>query len=35
MSLGDTAFAGSIPRLHDTLMVPLIFEDYAASMSSA
>jgi ubiquinone/menaquinone biosynthesis C-methylase UbiE len=25
----DTAFAGSIPRLYDTLLVPLIFEPYA------
>lgn len=26
----DKLFAGSIPRLYDTLMVPLIFEGYAA-----
>ena len=25
----DTAFAGSIPRLYETLLVPLIFAPYA------
>ena len=30
----DKVFAGSIPRLYDTLMVPLIFEVYAAHMAA-
>lgn len=30
----DKVFSGSIPRLYDTLMVPLIFEDYAANMAA-
>ncbi|HEY9107121.1 MAG TPA: SAM-dependent methyltransferase, partial [Roseateles sp.] len=30
MTESDKLFAGSIPRLYDTLMVPLIFEAYAA-----
>jgi ubiquinone/menaquinone biosynthesis C-methylase UbiE len=30
----DKVFSGSIPRLYDTLMVPLIFEDYAAHMAA-
>lgn len=29
----DHAFAGSIPRLYDTLLVPLIFEPYAVDMA--
>jgi len=29
----DKVFAGSIPKLYDTLMVPLIFEGYAAGMA--
>ena len=33
MAWSDTVFAGSIPKLYDTLMVPLIFEDYAANMA--
>jgi len=28
----DTAFAGSIPKLYETLMVPLIFEPYAVDL---
>ncbi len=28
----DRAFAGSIPRLYETLLVPLIFEPYAADL---
>ena len=30
----DKVFAGSIPKLYDTLMVPLIFEGYADSMAA-
>jgi ubiquinone/menaquinone biosynthesis C-methylase UbiE len=30
----DQVFADSIPKLYDTLMVPLIFESYAAHMAS-
>jgi SAM-dependent methyltransferase len=30
----DTAFAGSIPRLYETLMVPLIFEPYAEDLAA-
>jgi ubiquinone/menaquinone biosynthesis C-methylase UbiE len=33
MAESDKVFAGSIPRLYDTLMVPLIFEAYAAHMA--
>jgi ubiquinone/menaquinone biosynthesis C-methylase UbiE len=33
MSDGDKVFAGSIPKFYDTLMVPLIFEAYAADMA--
>jgi ubiquinone/menaquinone biosynthesis C-methylase UbiE len=33
-SATDTVFAGSIPELYDTLMVPLIFEPYAVDMAS-
>ena len=33
MSRSDAVFAGSIPKLYDTLMVPLIFEAYAANMA--
>src|SRR5450432_665365 len=29
----DTAFAGSIPKLYETLLVPLIFEPYAADLA--
>jgi ubiquinone/menaquinone biosynthesis C-methylase UbiE len=29
----DKAFAGSIPKFYDTLMVPLIFEAYAADLA--
>jgi len=30
----DRVFAGSIPKLYDTLMAPLIFEAYAADMAA-
>lgn len=30
----DTVFAGSIPDLYDSLLVPLIFEPYAADLAS-
>ena len=30
----DSAFAGSIPRLYETLMVPLIFEPYAEHLAT-
>ena len=33
MAESDKVFAGSIPRLYDTLMVPLIFEPYAADLA--
>jgi len=33
MAESDKVFAGSIPKLYDTLMVPLIFEAYAANMA--
>ena len=33
MAENDKLFAGSIPRMYDTLMVPLIFEAYAADMA--
>ena len=33
MAQSDTVFAGSIPHFYDTLMVPLIFEAYAANMA--
>jgi SAM-dependent methyltransferase len=33
MAPSDTVFAGSIPQLYDRLMVPLIFEAYAAHMA--
>ena len=29
----DTVFAGSIPELYDTHLVPLIFEPYAADLA--
>src|SRR5437763_92521 len=29
----DTVFAGSIPELYDRLLVPLIFEPYAADLA--
>ena len=31
---GDRAFAGSIPRLYERLLVPLIFEPYAAGLAA-
>ena len=31
---GDTVFAGSIPRVYDELLVPLIFEPYAAELAA-
>ena len=33
MAESDKVFAGSIPKFYDTLMVPLIFEAYAAHMA--
>ena len=33
MDESDKLFAGSIPKFYDTLMVPLIFEAYAANMA--
>ncbi|WP_322044334.1 class I SAM-dependent methyltransferase [Paraburkholderia sp. J67] len=33
MSERDKVFAGSIPKFYDTLMVPLIFADYAADLA--
>jgi hypothetical protein len=30
----DAVFAGSVPELYDTYMVPLIFEPYAADLVS-
>ena len=33
MAASDKVFAGSIPKFYDTLMVPLIFEAYAANMA--
>lgn len=33
MAESDKVFAGSIPKFYDTLMVPLIFEAYAAGMA--
>lgn len=33
MAESDKVFAGSIPKFYDTLMVPLIFEVYAAHMA--
>jgi ubiquinone/menaquinone biosynthesis C-methylase UbiE len=33
MAQDDTVFAGSIPQFYDSLMVPLIFEAYAAIMA--
>jgi len=33
MAESDKVFAGSIPKIYDTLMVPLIFEAYAAHMA--
>ena len=33
MAEGDKVFAGSIPKFYDTLMVPLIFEAYAADLA--
>jgi ubiquinone/menaquinone biosynthesis C-methylase UbiE len=33
MAEGDKVFAGSIPKFYDTLLVPLIFEAYAAHLA--
>src|SRR5215470_8050570 len=30
----DSVFAGSIPQLYDTLLVPLLFEPYAADLAT-
>ena len=35
MAESDTVFAGSIPRLYDTLMVPLIFHAYADHLAQS
>jgi hypothetical protein len=32
MSTSDNVFAGSIPKLYDEYLVPLIFEPYAADL---
>jgi ubiquinone/menaquinone biosynthesis C-methylase UbiE len=34
MQAGDKVFAGSIPELYDTLLVPLIFEVYARDLAA-
>jgi ubiquinone/menaquinone biosynthesis C-methylase UbiE len=34
MAEADKRFAGSIPKFYDTLMVPLIFAEYAADMAA-
>jgi len=34
MSDRDQVFAGSLPKFYDALMVPLIFEDYAADLAA-
>jgi len=34
MQAGDKLFAGSIPEIYDTLMVPLIFEPYAHDLAA-
>ena len=31
---GDNVFAGSVPKLYDTYLVPLIFEPYAADLAT-
>ena len=33
MSIADKVFAGSIPEIYDTYLVPLIFESYAADLA--
>lgn len=34
MAQNDTVFAGAVPKFYDTLMVPLIFADYAADVAA-
>jgi len=34
MAESDKVFSGSIPKFYDTLMVPLIFEAYAANLAA-
>lgn len=34
MQAGDKTFAGSIPEIYDTLLVPLIFEPYARDLAA-
>lgn len=34
MSAGDKVFAGSIPEIYDTYLVPLIFEDFAQDLAA-
>ncbi len=31
----DKAFTGSIPKIYETYLVPLIFEHYAADLAAA
>ena len=33
MAESDKVFAGSIPEIYDTFLVPLIFEGYAADIA--
>ena len=33
MTESDKVFAGSIPELYDTYLVPLIFEAYASALA--
>ena len=33
MAATDKVFAGSVPEMYDRLMVPLIFEPYAADLA--
>ena len=33
VSGNDKAFTGSIPKIYETYLVPLIFEDYAADLA--
>ena len=34
MSAQDKVFAGSVPKIYETYLVPLIFEPYAADLVS-
>lgn len=33
MSSNDKSFTGSIPKMYETYLVPLIFDDYAADLA--